>query len=54
MSAPSGKGENIHALSDELLGSLVERLENLKKISSDPAKVQESIGHVKLTLRLRS
>ena len=52
MSAPPEKRE--HILSDELLHSLVGRLEQLKNISSDPAKVDESIGHVKLTLRLRS
>ena len=50
--AAAVKGEPI--LSDELLRRLVSRLEQLKNISSDPAKVEESIAHVKLTLRLRS
>ena len=41
-------------LSDELLGGLVSRLDQLKTMSSDPKKVQQSIDEVKLTLRLRS
>ena len=41
-------------LSDELLGGLVSRLDQLKIMSSDPKKVQLSIDEVKLTLRLRS
>ena len=32
---------------------LVGRLEQLKKMSSDPQKVEDSIAQVKLTLRLR-
>jgi hypothetical protein len=41
-------------LSDELLGGLVERLGQLKGMSSDPAKVQQSIDEVNLTLKLRT
>eukprot|EP01046_Picozoa_sp_COSAG06_P069026 COSAG06_NODE_18631_length_876_cov_1.716860_1_plen_54_part_00 len=41
-------------LSDELLGGLVSRLDQLKIMSSDPKTVQLSIDEVKLTLRLRS
>ena len=50
----SESGKQKHVLSDDLLRDLVGRLEQLKKMSSDPARVEENIDHVNLTLRLRS
>lgn len=54
MSQEKAEKKATQVLSDEMLRGLVQRLDQLKAMSSEPGNVQKSIDEVHLALRLRT